>query len=431
MNPSFTWFAIARVGLVQAAMGAIVVLCTSTLNRIMVVELHLPAVLPGILVALHYLIQISRPRLGHSSDRASRRTPYILAGMLLLCVSGVGAAAATVLIGTDRLLGLGLASIAFAGVGIGVSAAGTSLLILLAEQVAPARRAAAASIVWITMIMGFALTGGIAGHALQPYSPQRLITVVGVIALVAFCISGLALARLEQRVPLAAAALPPVAPRFRATLLAVMAEPETRRFMVFVFISMLAYSAQELVLEPYAGAVLHMPPGASTQLNGLQHAGVLAGMVAAALLGRRGVPLALLARTGCLASAVLLLALAAAPGRSHSAGLIVVGLGASSGAFSIAAIGQMMRLAGASGTGAAGVRMGLWGAAQAVAFACGGLLGSGSSDVARVLATTPAASYALVFLVEAILFALAAALTFGYESRRSAGTSRIQIGGTS
>ena len=48
----FGWAQIARVGLVQAALGAVVVLTTSTLNRVMVVELALPALLPGLLVAL-------------------------------------------------------------------------------------------------------------------------------------------------------------------------------------------------------------------------------------------------------------------------------------------------------------------------------------------------------------------------------------------
>jgi BCD family chlorophyll transporter-like MFS transporter len=49
----FGWGRVARLGLVQAALGAIVVLATSTLNRVMVVELALPALLPGVLVAVH------------------------------------------------------------------------------------------------------------------------------------------------------------------------------------------------------------------------------------------------------------------------------------------------------------------------------------------------------------------------------------------
>ena len=82
------WLAIVRLGLVQTALGAIVVLTTSTLNRVMVVELLLPAMLPGALVALHYAVQLARPCFGHGSDTTGRRTPWILGGMAVLAAGG-------------------------------------------------------------------------------------------------------------------------------------------------------------------------------------------------------------------------------------------------------------------------------------------------------------------------------------------------------
>ncbi|NBX41600.1 MAG: MFS transporter, partial [Gammaproteobacteria bacterium] len=74
MTRKLGWFDILRLGLVQAAIGSLVVITTSTLNRVMVVELALPALLPGLLVALHYAVQVLRPRLGHGSDAGGRRT---------------------------------------------------------------------------------------------------------------------------------------------------------------------------------------------------------------------------------------------------------------------------------------------------------------------------------------------------------------------
>ena len=59
----------------------------------------------------------------------------------------------------------------------------------------------------------------------------------------------------------------------------VWAEPNARRFAVFIFVSMLAYSAQDLILEPFAGAVFGMTPGETTQLSGVQHGGSLIGMI--------------------------------------------------------------------------------------------------------------------------------------------------------
>jgi hypothetical protein len=70
-----SWIGILRCGLVQTCIGAIVVLSTSTYNRVMVVELALPAMLPGALVALHYAVEMARPRWGYGSDMGGSRVP--------------------------------------------------------------------------------------------------------------------------------------------------------------------------------------------------------------------------------------------------------------------------------------------------------------------------------------------------------------------
>ena len=92
---------------------------TATLNRVMVVELALPAFVPGLLVALHYAVQVLRPRWGYGSDRSGRRTPWIVGGMAALCLGGFGAACGTALAADDLVLGLALAALSFLCVGIG------------------------------------------------------------------------------------------------------------------------------------------------------------------------------------------------------------------------------------------------------------------------------------------------------------------------
>ena len=129
-----SWFEIVRLGLVQTALGAIVVLTTSTLNRVMVVELQFAAMLPGALVGLHYAIQLLRPRWGYGSDGGGRRTPWIIGGMAVLALGGLGAAASTALMAVSPMLGIVSAVIAFTTIGVGVGAAGTSLLVLLATR---------------------------------------------------------------------------------------------------------------------------------------------------------------------------------------------------------------------------------------------------------------------------------------------------------
>ena len=129
-----SWLAIFRLGLVQTALGAIVVLTTSTMNRVMVVELALPAMLPGALVALHHIVQLLRPRFGHGSDVGGRRTPWIIGGMAVLAIGGIGAALATAWMGSNVAAGVALGALSFVLIGIGTGSAGTSLLVLLAKR---------------------------------------------------------------------------------------------------------------------------------------------------------------------------------------------------------------------------------------------------------------------------------------------------------
>ena len=212
-------------------------------------------------------------------------------------------------------------------------------------------------------------------------------------------------------------------PAFRQALAQIWDEPVARRFTVFVFVSMIAFSAQDLILEPFAGTVFGFTPGESTRLSGVQNAGVLCGMLlvaAAGALGQRWAhragwrhvgSLRAWAVGGCISSALALGGLTLAglqgPGWPLQANVFLLGL--CNGAFSIGAIGSMMALASQGRHGREGVRMGLWGAAQAIGFALGGLLGTGAADLTRSLLADAGTAYAVVFAVEALAF-LAAAL---------------------
>jgi BCD family chlorophyll transporter-like MFS transporter len=433
----FSWPDIFRIGLVQAAIGSVVVLTTSTLNRVMVVELALPAALPGALVAAHYFIQITRPRFGHGSDVGGSRTPWIIGGMSVLAAGGILAAMATALMASSTTLGIALAALAFLMIGAGVGACGTSLLVLLAAGVDAQRRAPAATVTWVMMIASFAITAGSAGALLDPFSYPRLIMVTSGVSLFALGLTCLAVWRLEARLGPRNTAIPLPPPAsgaepqssFSAALRDVLTERHTRTFSLFVFVSMLAYSAQDLVMEPFAGAVFGLTPGQSTQLGGVQHSGVLAGMICIALIGRlagnsREDVLRSCMFIGCLGSAALLASLAVAGfnGPPWPLHLNVMALGFANGAFAVAAIGSMMRLVSEGGKQRDGMRMGVFGAAQAIAFGLGGMVGTLSIDISRWLTGSVSTAYALVFCAQALLFATAAWLALGVKPAATAPT---------
>ena len=408
---TLSWLSIVRLGLVQLALGSIVVLTTSTLNRLMVVELALPAIVPGLLVALHYGIQITRPSWGFASDAGGDRTRWIVGGMALLACGAFGAALGVVVIPTAPVAGLVLSVAAYALIGLGVGASGTSLLALLATGTAPDRRAAAAMLTWMMMIGGIAVTAATVGALLDPYTPARLLRIVGVVCLGAVAMTWLAMRGIERRTRTSAA--PRAAGSLREGLLEVWSEPKARNFTVFVFLSMTAYFTQELILEPYAGLVFGFTPGQSTTLSGTQNAGVLLGMatigLASSALGLG--TLRFWVAAGCVASAAAL-GLVALLGQGHFAiplSAAVALLGFANGAFAVAAIASMMQLAGEGLARREGTRMGLWGGAQAIAAGFGGLLGAGLVDVLRRILGDDADAFGLVFAFEAAIF-LAAAL---------------------
>ena len=416
-----SWWHIIRLGLIQTSLGGIVVLTTSTLNRIMVVELALAATIPGFLITIHHVVQLARPRIGYSSDVGGRRTPWIIGGMFILGLGGVLAALGTTLTPSQYWLGLSVSALGFFAIGVGTGATGTSLLALLAKHVAPERKPVAAALVWFMMIIGFAVTAGVAGHFLDPYSPERLMLVTSTVSVLAIMMTLLVIRGIEPHAqPNTTEATdrsPPEKGTFSAALAEVWQDPQARVFTIFVFVSMLAYSAQDLILEPFAGLVFGRTPGESTQLAGVQHGGVLLGMVAMAfstlLFKSKGaVLLRFWIRGGCLLSAVALFLLCwgglTSPTWSLEANVFL--LGTANGGFAVAAIGTMMVLASAGQQKREGIRMGLWGAAQAIAFALGGFLGTVAVDVTRYWLNDPAISYGLVFACEGALFLVAASL---------------------
>lgn len=430
-----SWVQILRLALVQTGLGAMVVLTTSTMNRVMVVELAFPAIVPGALVGIHYALQMMRPLFGHGSDGGRRRTPFIIGGLAVLGLGAVSASGATALMEHHATAGIIAGIFAFVAIGAGVGAAGTNLLTLVATHVDASRRGPAATLIWMMMIAGFAVTTGIVGQVLDPYSPQRLIAVTAVVCAIAFLVSVAALAGIE-RPALSGGAEGPSAPKpvFRQALAEVWGETETRRFTVFVVVSMLAYAGQDLILEPFAGIVFAMTPGETTALSSAQHGGTFLGMLLVAaiapILTRRvtGV-LTGLSVAGCLASAAALAALAGAglfPGYLPI-GALVFSLGVGNGVFAVAAIAKMMALAREGARGREGVRMGVWGAAQAIAFGAGGFLGTLAVDLTGLVIGVGGAAYAVVFTLEALLFLVSAKLVIRAVGRRSAAETEADL----
>jgi BCD family chlorophyll transporter-like MFS transporter len=377
--------------------------------------------------------------MGFGSDQTRRASPWIRGGILVLASGGVLAAASTILLSHSVVLGIALATVAFLMIGIGVSSSGTALLVLLAKRVEPKKKAAAATCVWLMMIFGFAFTASVSGKFLTPFSFERLLMVSSTVSVIAVIVTFLAIWGMESPVTknqqLATNAdevesESPSKASFREAFAEVWKESRVRSFTWFVFVSMLAYSSQDLILEPFAAVAFGFSPAETTTLSGLQNGGVLIGMLFLAFITSKAKSQTLTSLStwtigGCLASALAMLGLVLSGPIANviffQAAVFLLGI--FNGAFSIAAIGSMMQFASIGSARREGVRMGIWGASQAMAFGLGGIIGTGLSDIARIVLGDPASAYAFVFLLEGVLFVVAAYLS--YQTRTQKQTSNM------
>lgn len=425
---TLSWLSIVRLGLVQMCLGAVVVLMTSTLNRLMVVELSLAATLPGALVAIHYLVQISRPKWGFLSDIQGNRTKWIILGMIILAVGANLAALCIPLYSFNATAATVLSFFAYTLIGIGVGASGTSLLALLASHTIQHRRAAAATITWLMMIFGIAVTATVVGKLLEPYSVGRLIKIVFGLTVVTVTITFISTLNIERGLPTVNKNINK-SQSFLTGLKVIWANSQTKRFSVFVFLSMTAYFMQELILEPYAGIVFSFTPGQSTSLSGMQNGGVFLGMLAVgiACTGFKFGALKNWVWAGCMGSCISLVFIALAGQSPEIVPLapLVFALGIFNGMFAVAAIGSMMSLASQNNDRREGTRMGLWGAAQAIAAGFGGLLGTILVDLLQLANFSHADAYGTVFIFEAALFALAASIATRSITTAFSGTTQM------
>lgn len=393
---------LARLCLTNMAIGGLTALPINLFNRLMAVELGLLATLPGLLVALHYGVQLTRPVWGHRSDAKGGRTPFILGGIALIGLGLIGTAWAIAVVQSGPLA-LAVWVLAYIAIGLGVGAAGTSFLALLATASPEGQKGAWATAAWLALIFGAIVASVGTGIALDPYAPDKLIPVVSAVSLIGLILAFVATWGIERN--LTATAETTNTESLREALRTTMADPAARGFTGFVFLSILAFFLSEMVLEPFAGHVHGLPPEDSTKLSGGKDGAALLGMLLAGGLSTLGFgSLRSWAVAGCAISAVGLIGLALQG--PLVAFTVIMGLG--NGLFVVGAVGSMMRLAAAEKR-STGTRMGVFGAAQAVAAGLASLISTATVDVGRVALPIEAA-YASVFFMEAGLFVAAAFL---------------------
>jgi BCD family chlorophyll transporter-like MFS transporter len=408
-----------RLSLFQVSVGMAAVLLVGTLNRVMIVELGVPAWLVAVMVSLPLIAAPFRAMVGFRSDNhvsllGWRRVPYLWFGTMLQFGGLAIMPFALILLSGDShakpFVGQFAAGLAFLMVGAGLHTVQTVGL-TLATDLAPAHsRPRVVALLCMMLLVGMVASSLIFGAALANFTELRLIKVVQGAGLLSAVINVAALWKQEPRDP-AATRRDRFTPSFAQAWTQFAQGGQSLRRLVALGLGTMAFSMQDVLLEPYGGQVLHLTVGQTTTLTALLSCGGLCGFGCAAKLLGQGVDPYRLAGFGAMIglpafSAVLFAApLQAVP--LFCVGVALIGFGA--GLFAHCTLTAAMNTAR---RGQIGLALGVWGAVQAsaagIAIAAGGLLRDGVSALATAgrlgeALQNPATGYGTVYAIEILL----------------------------
>ncbi len=420
-----------RLSLFQVSVGMATVMLLGTLNRVMIVELGLGAMLVAAMIALPVLVAPFRALLGHRSDthRSAigwKRIPYLWFGSLWQMGGLALMPFALLVLGGDTVhkvpfAGEALAGAAFLMTGLGLHMTQTAGLALASDRATDETRPRVVALLYVMFLLGMGVSAVVIGTLLADFSALRLVRVVQGAALATLLLNIVALWKQERVRPMSREERDAPRPRFSEAWRDFAAGGDAGRLLAVVFVGTMAFNMQDVLLEPYGGEILGLSVSATTWLSALWAAGALLGFgLAAKWLGRGLDPFRMVARGVLFGVAAFSCVVFAAPmgsGALFFCGAFGIGLGG--GLFSVGTLTAAMTLTG-RGRAGQGLALGAWGAAQATAaglsIAVGGAISDGVSALAArgalgAVLDTPAIGYTSVYHLEiGLLFVTLAVL---------------------
>ncbi|WP_425099392.1 PucC family protein [Tropicibacter sp. S64] len=426
-----------RLSLFQVSVGMASVMLLGTLNRVMIVELSVPAIVVALMIALPVLIAPFRALLGFRSDthRSAlgwKRIPYLWFGSLWQMGGLAVMPFALIVLSGQQTVGPAwagevLAALAFLMTGLGLHMTQTAGLALASDRADDDTRPRVVALLYVMLLLGMGLSSVIIGWLLRDFSEIRLIRVVQGAAVAGIALNLIALWKQEALRPMSREERETPRPRFRDAWRDLMQGGQAGRLLAVAFVGTMAFNMQDVLLEPYGGEILGLSVGATTLLTALWATGALTGFaLAGRLLGKGQDPMRLaaygvLAGVAAFSTVIFAAPMQAAP--IFYAGATLIGFGG--GLFAVSTLIAAMTLPSQS-TGS-GLALGAWGAAQATAAGLAVALGGGLRDGVNVLTrsgdwgaalATPATGYSFVYHLEIGLLFLTLVLLGPLTRRR-------------
>jgi BCD family chlorophyll transporter-like MFS transporter len=399
-----------QLGLIHVAVAMTLVPINSTLNRVMIKELAISATVVAILASLPYLFSPIQVAIGSYSDRhpilGYRRTPYIVAG-LLLCVLGVIISPQVAFLMAENFApGLLLGVLAFGAWGMGYNLSAVSYLSLASELSGENERGKTIATMWFMMIAAIIFTAIGLSRMVDPYTPEALIRAFGVVAIAALVLGLLGVIRLEPRSTRSTAKVASESYSVKEMTSAITANPVARTFFIYLLLLLAAILGQDVLLEPFGAEAFGMTVTQTTRITSIWGtfvllaiivAGLLEGHLSKRLVAQMGNLGALLGFVVILISGILI------SKHVFYTGVTLLGIG--TGLSTVANLSLMFDL---TMPGMVGLYIGAWGFSNALSRLAGSILGGVVRDVVTQATGQPLSGYLVVFGIEALMLLIAA-----------------------
>ena len=426
-----------RLSLFQVTVGMALVLMVGTLNRVMIVELEVPATLVAMMLALPLLSAPIRAFIGFKSDTHKsalglRRLPYIWKGTMyqfggfaimpfaLLVLSGYAEA-----VDAPRWVGLSSAALAFLLVGAGGHMVQTVGLALATDLVREEDRPKVVGLMYVMLLLGMVASALIFGALLTEYTPGRMIQVIQGSAVVTVALNLFAMWKQEPRNRQRAQEMQSApAQDFWVSWKALMHKPGMKNLLIVLGFGTFGFSMADVLLEPYGGHALGFSVAETTRLTAILAGGTFVGFsLAARWLSERRDAVGLStvgASIGIPGFVLIILSSVYGGGLVFVCGVLLTGLGA--GLFGHATLTAII---GSAPKEQIGLSLGMWGAVQATCAGIGFSLAGLMRDLLALGSFYPGLQrqtpYTVVFMIEVVFLILAILASFQLATRRSGG----------
>ena len=394
-SSKFSLLQLLRLSLFQVSVGMATVMLAGTLNRVMIVELLVPASLVAVMIAIPVLIAPMRTFYGHKSDTYKsfigwKRIPYMWFGSLFQFGGLAIMPFAIIILSGDQTVGPSwagevLVAIAFLFTGIGMHITQTVGLALAADRATKENRPRVVALLYFMFLLGMGISAVVIGILLADFSKLRLIQVVQGSAVLTLILNLVAVWRQEQII--INQQKNDKSEKFFLSWKKFISDRKTNSLIWVVFWGTLAFSMQDVLLEPYGGQILGLSVSETTNLTGVWALGALLGLALAANNSKKTVSSVSNAMTALLIGIVGFSAIIFSSPMQfpflYFLGTLFIGFG--TGLFSVSLLIIAMALSSKTNLGS-GFILGSWGAAQAIGAGLGIAVGGILRDVVNKIA---------------------------------------------